>query len=400
VWLTIDIDIQKKTEKTLYQSLDAIRRDEGSDNMRAGSAIVLEIGTGDVIAIANYPSYDPAEFIGGISTKRWEQLNDPDANNPLQNRAISSAYPPASTFKSIVSMALLENDMWNSNRSFQCQGRWEGLGADWPRHCWNRGGHGWKNMTEAIAVSCNVYFYEAGKAFYNDFINDENRRELLQDELRAFGYGSRTGIDIPGEVAGRVPDAQWKRDWNENYPEFQQWLPGDTVSLAIGQGDMLATPLQVANSYATIANGGTAITPRLLKQITDGLGEVVKRAEPQESEVQPSASAADISAVQRGLREVITSGTGRNAFNNFSVDVAGKTGTAQIGVAVQGDDSTANELSWFVGYAPANNPKYLVLVLIEESMGDVSVSAPAARVILGALFGKEEELRPVVDRSR
>jgi len=261
--------------------------------------------------------------------------------------------------------------------------------------CWNHAGHGEKSLVGALRDSCDVYFYEAGKRFYQ---RDE---EELQKYVRSFGYGELTGIDLPGEAKGRVPDATWKKTWNEDYPEYQQWLPGDTVSLSIGQGDLLATPLQVAASHGAIANDGKLYKPHVLLSIHDGMDNVVRETKAELNSVQPIANKSSLSTVQRALREVITDGTGRSAFRNFGVAVAGKTGTAEMG---RKDPITGkrdqDDYAWFVGYAPSSKPKYAVAIMIEQGGSGGGIAAPAARQIFAKLFDQKVELVNATDNSR
>jgi len=384
VRLTIDVNVQRVAEKALTDALTTAQQ-KGAKNAKAASAIALNVKTGEVLAMASEPSYDPALFIGGISTTAWKQLNAKESEYPLTNRAISSMYPPASTFKAFVALGALNNGIATANTTFDCQGRWTGLGAQWGKWCWNHYGHGTLDMSQAIAESCDIYFYNIGKRFY------EKGGELLQKYVRTFGYGSVTGIDLPGESAGRVPDAAWKKAWNANYPELQQWVPGDTVNMAIGQGDMLATPLQVAVSYAAIANDGVVMKPHILESLISNSGQTAMTYKPEKEKVQPKVSASSVATIQSALREVITDGTARSAFRNYQTPVAGKTGTAQV----LGKD----DYGWFVGYAPANDPKYCVVVMVEQS-GASAVTAPAARQIFEQLFGQHVEHITATDNPR
>jgi len=375
VGLTLDVGVQKVAEQALSDALTTAQS-KGSNNAKAGCAIALDVKTGAVLAMASAPSYDPAQFIGGIKNTVWDQLNAKDSEYPLTNRAISSMYPPASTFKSFVALAALNDGLATANTTFKCEGRWTGLGEQWAKKCWDLSGHGTLNMVQAITQSCDIYFYNIGKAFY------EKGGELLQSYVSGFGYGSKTGIDLPGEAAGRVPTAAWKKAWNVNYPDFQQWVPGDTVNMAIGQGDMLATPMQVATAYAAIANNGVMMRPHILNTLTSNKGKVLFTYKPKKEKTQPKVSASSLATIRTALRAVVTSGTAKSAFRTYQTPVAGKTGTAQV--------AGKDDYTWFVGYAPADNPQYCVLVLIEQS-GETSVAAPAALQIFEQLFGQQVE---------
>jgi penicillin-binding protein 2 len=403
IYLTIDLYIQKATELALRNALQAAHR-EGYTGAQAGSAVVMEVETGEVLALASYPTYYPEEFIGGISQERWAALTDEDAHNPLNNRAISSAYPPASTFKSFMAIAAMDRLDWTANTTNVCTGTWTGFGDQWPWHCWRRHGHGPMNLYNAISYSCNVPFYSIGATFHARGFEDEGETAgvELQEVVRTFGYGRRTGIDLPGESPGRVPDPDWKYQWNRDFPEYRRWVAGDTVNFSIGQGDVLATPLQVAYSHLPIANGGKSLRPQILHSVRDSRGELVHQVEPELSENQPEVSEEALAVLQESLRLVITRGTGLNAFRGFQVPVAGKTGTAEVGRVINSETGERDQdgHSWFVGYAPAHDPQYVVAVMIENAGGGGAIAAPATRQILGEIFDIEEEWVRARDESR
>ncbi len=384
VKLTIDIEVQRVAEEALVNALEAAHADDFR-NARAGSAVALDIKTGEVLAMASVPTYDPALFIGGISTANWEALNAKDSEYPLNNRAIQGLYPPASTFKAITGMAGLEYGVTSLSHSYYCSGRWTGQGEDWAKFCWDRSGHGSVDFTRGISESCDVVFYEIGIEFYR------REAEEMQEFSRRFGLGSRLGIDLPGEVAGRVPDAEWKAEWNRDFPEYQRWLPGDSTNFVIGQGDLLTTPLQMAGVFAGIANGGDVMRPHILAEVLDSKGDPVRVFEP-EVAFATGASDASIQAVHNALLAVTEGGTGTGAFQGFPERVAGKTGTAEVA----GRDNYA----WFTAYAPAEDPRYAVAVVIEQGGGGGAVAAPAAREILSALLGLPIELVRATDDSR
>lgn len=377
------MSVQKATERALKKAISAAQKEDYKAN--AGAAVAIDIRNGEVLALANEPTFDPESFIGGISQKQWKALNTKASNYPLTNRAISSTYPPASTFKAFVGMAGLQDGAISNSSTFVCRGTWTGMGEQWPKRCWNHGGHGPVNLREALAQSCDVFFYETGYKFY------KRGKEYEQKFIRQWGYGAVTGIDLPGESKGRVPDAAWKKAWNENYPEYQQWLPGDTVNMSIGQGDLLATPLQVAASYAGIANDGEVMQPHVLKAVLDSKGKEVLQAESKVA-FSPNVSASIVNTMQDDLYGVTTIGTAQAVFNDFDVPVAGKTGTAQM--------AGKDDYAWFVGYAPANNPKYAVAVLIEQGGSGGSVAGPAVEQIFAALFKVKSEFHTTNDQSR
>ena len=384
VVLTIDSKVQTVAEQALVKALDDAHKDDFI-KARAGAAVALDIQTGEVLAMASVPTYDPALFLGGISTADWEKLTAKDSEYPLNNRAITGLYPPASTFKAMTGLAGLQNGVTKEWTTYDCEGRWTAMGEQWPKSCWDKSGHGSISFHDGVAESCDVVFYEIGYDFY------KQKDEKLQKFAKEFGFGSKTGIDLPSEAAGRVPDALWKRTFNENYPEYQKWLPGDTVNLAIGQGDMLATPLQVASAYAGIANDGRVMTPHILKEVLDDTGKPVKTREP-EIAYAPQVTQANLAIMRRSLEDVITDGTAKGVFRGFDSTVAGKTGTAQV--------ANKDDYAWFAAYAPADEPRYAVAVAIEQGGHGGSVAGPAAREILSALLGLPIEHVRAVDLSR
>ncbi len=384
ITLTLDIEVQRVAEQQLQAAL-AEAHSQGYRDAVAGAAVAVDIETGEVLAMASAPTYDPAEFLGGISTQAWEALTDEASEYPLNNRAVMAAYPPASTFKVITGLAGLESGAVAANQTFVCNGRWTEMGKQWPKWCWDHSGHGTEGLVSGMAQSCDVVFYEIGYLLY------QRNQEELQAEARAFGLGSKTGVDLPGEVSGRVPDAQWKAEYNRNYPEYQRWLPGDTVNMAIGQGDMLATPLQMALVYAGIANDGVVMTPYLLQSVLDSEGAPVRSTEATMlAETGVSSSALDV--IRAGLIAATESGTAKGAFRGFGVTVAGKTGTAEV----KGKDDYA----WFCGYAPADEPRYAVAVIVEQGGHGGSIAAPAGRNILAALLDQELATVHTTDVSR
>jgi penicillin-binding protein 2 len=384
VRLTIDMEVQRVAEESLVHAIEAARGD-GFENARAASAVALDVKTGEVLAMASAPTFDPTVFIGGISSADWNALNDENSEYPLNNRAIQALYPPASTYKAITGLAGLEYGVTSQSHSYYCSGRWTGQGEDWAKYCWNRRGHGTMNFTSGIAQSCDTVFYEIGIEFYR------RGAEEMQDFSRRFGLGSRLGIDLPGEMAGRVPDAEWKAEWNRDFPEYQGWLPGDNTNLVIGQGDLLVTPLQMAGVFAGIANDGNVMRPHVLKEVLDSKGEPVRTVDP-EIAFETGVAEASLNAMHNALVEVVEGGTGRSAFRGFPERVAGKTGTAEV--------AGKDDYAWFTAYAPAEDPRYAVAVVIEQGGGGGAVAGPAAREILSALLGLPVETVEATDDSR
>jgi penicillin-binding protein 2 len=384
VVLTLDADIQKVAEKALGDALDEAHR-QNYKNARAGAAVVMDVKTGAILAMASAPTYDPTEFLGGISDADWQALTAKNSEYPLNNRAIMAAYPPASTFKVVTGTAGLQYKVTGAWTTFNCPGRWEGMGKQWAKWCWNHAGHGNISFTAGIEQSCDTVFYEIGKTFY------DRRKEELQQFSRSMGLGSKTGVDLPGEVPGRVPDAAWKKAYNKLYPEYQQWLPGDTVNMAIGQGDLLVTPLQLTSIYAALGNGGQVMRPHVLKSVLGADGQPTKEVAP-EVAYDPGITQANLAIMKRALVDVTTSGTGAAVFRGFKYQVAGKTGTAQV--------TNKDDFAWFACYAPADKPRYAVVVVVEQGGHGGSVAGPAARQILSKLFSVSYKPIHTVDVSR
>lgn len=384
VVLTIDSEAQKVAEVALADAITEAHRQD-FPNARAGAVVAVDIATGEILAMASAPSYDPELFIGGIGTEDWERLNDEDSEYPLHNRAIMSGYPPASIFKVVTGLAGLEEGVAKQYGTYYCPGKWTEMGEQWPKYCWKRSGHGGIDFMSGMEQSCDTVFYEIGYEFY------KREGERLQAYARRFGLGEKTGVDLPGEVPGRVPDAAWKLEFNEDYPEYQKWLPGDTVNMAIGQGDMLATPLQMVTVFSAVANDGQLMRPHVLKEVLGPEGEVAVSFEPEVSHP-PAASARNLEIIEDALVGVTEDGTAKEVFQGFEATVAGKTGTAQV----KGKDDYA----WFVGYAPAEDPRYAVAVVVEEGGSGGGVAGPAVRTILAHLLDLPIEEVRATDLSR
>jgi penicillin-binding protein 2 len=382
--LTIDKDIQTVAEKALSDAMAEAHR-QGFNKAKAGAAVVLDVNTGEVIAMASAPTYDPSAFLGGISDATWKSLNAPSSEYPLTDRAMMSAYPPGSTFKAVVAMAGLQTRLITAGTVIYCPAHWTGLGKQWSKWNWDHFTNQNLSLVGAVEKSNDSYFYEVGKRFY------QSPGEKLQAFAKSVGFGATLGIDLPGEVSGRVPDAAWKKAFNQNYPEYQQWLPGDTVNMAIGQGDLLVTPLQLASYYATLANGGHVMKPHVLQEVmgADGAPAVVASSTVTSS---PGLSPGNLATLRQALLGVTTVGTGAAAMRGFGIQVAGKTGTAQM--------TGKSDYAWFACYAPASKPRYAVVVMVEQGGHGGSVAEPAAREILAKLFNKKYQPVHATDNSR
>jgi penicillin-binding protein 2 len=375
---TIDAKVQAKAEESLRYAID-LAHSSGAYKANGGAALVLDVKTGEVLAMASYPTFDPNVWVGGISTKDYKTLSDPHANTPMLNRAIQEQKAVASTFKVVDAVAGLEEGVISPYTGFFCDGSFKvPIAYDktvW--HCWALDGHGSLDLVQAITQSCDVYFYNVGYLFY------QRKGTELADWAGRLGMGKPTGIDIPGEVAGRVPTPAWRRAYFESEVD-KIWTPGNSVNLSIGQGDLEATPLQLAVTYSAIANGGYIVQPHLGKKIVDAQGNMVRdlqAAKPRKIDI--SQSTLDV--VHRGLYEAANSSTGTSSavFAGYPVEVAGKTGTAEV--------FGAGDYAWYASYAPANDPKYVVVVMVEQGGHGGTVAAPAARLIYDSLFQIKSE---------
>jgi len=312
-----------------------------------GAIVAVDVNDGSVRCLYSSPSYDPNPLTWGISGAEWKALTD-RKERPMMNRAISGAYPPASTFKLITASSGLENNVISTGTTVRCPGYFE-LGNRRFK-CWKHGGHGSENVISALKDSCDVFFYQVATWLGID---------RLTGTAAKYGIGEKTGIDIPSEINGTIAGAKWKKARIK-----ENWYGGDTVNYGIGQGYVLVTPLQMARAYASIANGGKLLTPKL------------NSAAPTQYR-QLGISPAIIKLMQQGLREVAHIGTGKRA-STFGVQVAGKTGTAQNS---QGEDH-----AWFVGYAPADHPRYAVAAIAEAGKGGGAVTGPIVGKMLNFLI--------------
>jgi penicillin-binding protein 2 len=399
VILAIDAHTQQLAERSLSLGIQAARNAvDPTTNEHykapAGAAVVMDPKTGQVLALASNPSFDPSIYTSGPTRAQAAALNDPASNQPLLNRAISGLYPPGSTFKPFIAAAALHDHFASLNGNFHCPATYlpPGDNTDPPFHNWNPVDSGFLSLAQALVVSCDTVFYPFGWDYYVHWVRsspDYNARDqLLQRDLLRMGFGNRTGIDLGGESGGVVPTPQYKARVNAQLEKVygkrfkkEPWFPGDYINMSIGQGYTLVTPLQMAVAYSAIANGGKVLEPHVAWKIETPDGKLVKDIKPQVVGHLP-ASPQQLDYLRTALAGVTVSGTAQPAFIGFplsQIPVAGKTGTAQI----QGKQDT----SWFCAMAPANDPKYVVAVVIEEGGHGATSAAPVVRRILEGLFG-------------
>jgi penicillin-binding protein 2 len=359
----------------------------------SGSAVAIDIHSGEILALASVPSYDPNEFTTGISSKKWKELIG-HPRFPLNNKSIAGQYPPGSTFKMIVALAALESGEIDPGQHFYCPGFLR-LGRS-RFHCWKRGGHGSVAMVRGIMKSCDVYFYEVAKRVGIDRISAMASR---------FGLGDSLNIELPGERGGLVPSKDWKLAVH-GVP----WQLGETLIVGIGQGYLLVTPLQLAVMCARIANGGIAIEPRILRAVVRD-GQRISR--PPETFPSMGISPAHFDLVREGMRQVVNDPTGtayRARIEEPEFAMAGKTGSAQVRRISKRERDTRvlknEERPWeerdhalFVCYAPLERPRYAVSVIVEHGGGGAAVAAPIARDILREVQRRDPAGRDGTDRT-
>ena len=353
--LTLDERIQKLCEDVL----------EG----KSGAICAIDPSSGEVLALVSKPDFDPNLFTERLSPSRSQQLFT-DPGLPMFNRAIQSQYAPGSLFKIVTAIAALEEGAIDLDETLECRGSLR-IG-DREFKCWKERGHGRLDIVQAIAKSCDVFFYQLGLRVGGD---------KLAKYARMLGLAEKIGISLPSEARGLVPDSTWKKI---NFGE--QWYPGDTANMSIGQGYLEVSPLQMASLISLVANGGVIYKPFIVKKIIDGEGNVIKTFQPKVME-KVKISSGTLSIVRRGLREAVLSGTSQ-VLKFKRLSVAGKTGTAEN---PHGEDH-----AWFICYAPEEAPIIALAVLVEHGGHGASAAAPLARQILNGVFALKGEKEPEI----
>ncbi len=345
--LTIDMTLQKILEKAFGD--------------QTGSAIFMNPNTGQILAWVSLPNFDPNVISNTMTPVQWHKIAD-DPRHPLLDRPIQGVYPPGSTFKPFVALVGLEQGVITEKTTFFCPGYWKFGGHVF--HCWKRGGHGTVNILTAIQNSCNVFFYHVG-----DLIGID----ALAKWGRIFGLGQKTGVDLPGEMSGILPSPQWKKARG-----LGPWYPGETLPVAIGQGYLTVTPLQLLSFYATLATGGKRYQPLLVDRPPHLLSSV---------DIAPK----DLDIVKEGMWQVVNkAGTG-TACRIPGLDVCAKTGTAQVVKASAGVNTydlkkSERDHAWFAGFAPRKNPSVVFVVMVEHGGHGGNICAPIAKAGLEYLF--------------
>jgi penicillin-binding protein 2 len=364
--LSLDLDVQEAGQQALA-------------GVGTGAFVAMNVNTGEMLGLGSSPSFDPNLFSPAISTADWERLNSEEAGKPYANRAIASAYPTGSTFKLVTAMAALEGGLITPGEPVADGGSITVGGVRFQ----NAGNvsHGVVDLRQALSVSSDVYFYKLGQE-----ANNTGDGLLIQSWARKLGLGRPTGIDLPFETPGLIPTPDWRNRLHKRYPDLHDpWSVGHNINLSVGQGDLQADPLQLAVAYATVANGGKVVQPRLGQRIEDSGGRPLQELQkPPVRRVRFSSENAD--AILEGLRAAASEpgGTSAPVFADFPIPIAGKTGTAEKGAG-------RADQSWYAALAPYPNPKYVVVTTFEAGGFGAETAAPAARRILSALFDVKDD---------
>jgi penicillin-binding protein 2 len=395
--LSLDSEIQRLTQETLGDAIGEARTlfsGPGGTRLKAtaGSVVVMDPDNGQILAMASFPTYDPRKFLNEITQRELDRLYSSQRNQPLTNRAIAGLYPPGSTFKPFIAAAAIKAGYADIGQTFSCPPTFEVPGdtSGTVFHNWTSAHLGDLSLAESLVRSCDTVYYDFGYRFYTD---RDVRGENMQQQLKRWGFGRETGIDVPGEQDGRIPDQRWKELVHEQWPNVfpdDLWFPGDNINMSIGQGDVLVTPLQLATAYSAIANGGKLYRPQVGLKIVDPDGKVVKRLKPEVTGRVP-ANGQTLSFLRDALTGVVAGygGTATYAFTGFphrEFPVAGKTGTSEV--TVEGIETSH---SLFAAMAPADDPDYVVVALVEEGGHGSEVAAPIVREILEGIYGAGTE---------
>ena len=384
VVLTIDSNLQKITEQALENNIKKIASGGFGQtyDAKAGSCVVMNVKTGEILAMASYPNYNPADFIGGISTENWNKYNQDEAK-PLMNKAIQNSYPPGSIFKMVTAIAGLESGAITRTEQINDTGLYKKYNLTWP--CWYytdyHRGHGLLNVSGAIEKSCNYFFYETG---------DRMGIETLAKYARYFGLGVKTGIELPSETAGAMATPEYAEQVGIT------WTKGQTINASIGQGLDSFSPLQMTKYLAMVANGGKPIDVSIIKTIRKPDGTEASKEEinnfvnqklgiTEEQTEDLNINEQNLDAIRQGMKSVTsdTTGTAYVRFRDFGVEVGGKTGSAEAGTDENGRDIVH---AWFAGYAPFEDPEIAIVVMVENG-GHGNYTAEVVRDIMQEYFG-------------
>jgi len=391
VYLTLDLELQRFVEEVLKRGME-----QPNVNSPRGVAIVMRPHTGEILAMVSLPTYDNNLFAHGISIQDWQRLSN-NPHRPLLNHAISDVLPPGSIFKVVVAAGALQEGVITPRTRFACAGKMvipdkfapDDPSRAQPFYCWNRQGHGSLDVVGGIAHSCDIFFYKVGGGFQEDNFEGLGVARIAQ-YARLFGLGEPTGVELPTDVGGLVPTADWKR-----LTFGESWTTGDTYILSIGQGFLLVTPLEMLNAFNAIANDGALYRPRIVHHVTDAQGNVVEPFEPDLIRTLP-ISTEHFSLIKQGMEGAVVYGTAPKA-RIEGLRVAGKTGTAQFcdniaqetGICGEGLQQPTH--AWFVAFAPVEKPEVSVIVFLYNGGEGTVAAVPVAHDILEHYFGLDKK---------
>ncbi|MFL5799028.1 MAG: penicillin-binding protein 2 [Actinomycetota bacterium] len=384
VYLTLDEKIQKLAVDSLDKGMKAAR----TFGLKAthGAVIVMDPSSGAILALASNPSFDPNWFATGNNAKINEVLNPKSEAAPTYDRATQAVYPPGSTFKPFIALSALRQGFTSTSQFIPCPGTYHVPGTTNPpeiKSNWETVNNGSITLAHALVISCDTVFYQLGWDNWVDWY-DHGRHDKLQTDLRSFGFGRPTGLDLPNEGSGLIPDAKFKAVHYAKSPDTHadEWQPGDFLNMSIGQGDVGVTPIQLATAYSALANGGTVYRPHVLEKVKATDGSTVVTEKPRVNGHLPFTR-KQMDYVRQALTGVVgPGGTASSAFATWPRDripIAAKTGTAEV--------SPFEPYSWFAAMAPANDPQYVVVSLVEQGGHGSQSAAPIVRRILDGLFG-------------
>lgn len=390
--LSIDLKLQKVAEDSLAKQIEITRSQQDfSDETKfstykapGGSITVVDPNNGFVRALASYPTFDPAAFVEGIPTPVWKELNDPENAYPLSNRAVQGLYAPASTFKLITAVAGVRSGIVTPYSTFNDTGSLKVSDIIF-KNAGNKE-NGVISLSRALTVSSDTYFYNIGSKLWSLQYKNKPGGDAIQETAREFGFGKPTGIPIGNESKGRIPDEEWKKQVHEENPDafpYAQWLPGDNVNTAVGQGDTLVTPIQIAMAYGAFANGGILYQPQLVAEIRpSGTTNASKISKPTQTR-KISLDSSLVAVMKQGFEGVITSsdGTANSAFLSFptTISAGGKTGTAEV--------NGQQDNSLFVGFTPLDNPSFVAVSVVEQAGWGAGTAAPIVRRTFEGAYG-------------
>jgi penicillin-binding protein 2 len=382
--LTIDDELQRTAEEALAFGV-RLAHDNGEWAANGGALVAMDVKTGEILALASNPTFDPSVYVGTVDEKDLKALADKSANFPTLNRAIDGTYPPGSTFKPITALAALEQDLLSPGEVIQCTGK---MVVDKQTFMnWDPYRNEPMVLSTALANSCDTYFYDVGLRFYR------LENSPLQRWSRQMGFGVPTGVDLGPESKGVVPTPEWERRTEKSEID-KLWTSGESVQLAIGQGDLLVTPLQMTRAYAMIANGGKLVEPHFVKAVEEPRNEgepaVVLRPFTPKPAKDMNIDPYNLTTVQEGLFDATHAsyGTSQSVFGAFPIPIAGKTGTAEKYVELPGFQGLRDQ-SWWCGYGPFQKPEIAVCALIENGGHGGEAAAPVALKVFEDYFNIE-----------